>query len=154
MSATPVINNLTEAKSLLKMVTGKEYFDFKTDKTLANALEAFKYLSLNGLRYIPKYQMQIKELTGENTSNLKLDGKELIEELLSINNTNYLKAEQILLSKKLESILSYLTSGVIIYTHYTTGMIEPIQEFIKSKGFKFGTYTGEESLEEREVTPQ
>jgi superfamily II DNA or RNA helicase len=151
MSATPVINNLTEAKSLLEMVTGKEYSDFNTMKTLANALEAFKHLSLNGLRYIPKYEIQIKELTGENTPKLKLDGKDLLEELLSISNANYLKAEQILLPKKLEAIRPYLRAGVILYSHYTTGMIEPIVEFVKSCGFKFGTYTGEESLEEREA---
>ncbi len=151
MSATPVINNLTEAKSLLEMVTGKDYKDFNTMKTLANALEAFKHLSLNGLRYIPKYEIQIKELTGENTPKLKLDGKDLLEELLSISNTNYIKAEQILLPKKLTAIHHYLQSGVILYTHYTTGMIEPIIDFVKSCGFKFGTYTGEESLEEREL---
>lgn len=40
MSATPVINNLTEAKSLLEMVTGKDYEDFRTQNTLNNALEA------------------------------------------------------------------------------------------------------------------
>ena len=154
MSATPVINNLTEAKSLLEMVTGKDYSDFKTVKTLANALEAFKHLSLNGLRYIPKYEIQIKELTGENNPKLKLDGRELLEELLSISNANYSKAEQILLSKKLEAIRNYLRSGVILYTHYTTGMIEPIVEFVKSCGFQFGTYTGEESLEEREAAKQ
>ncbi|MBP6740404.1 MAG: DEAD/DEAH box helicase family protein, partial [Leptospiraceae bacterium] len=154
MSATPVINNLTEAKSLLEMVTGKDYKDFSTMKTLANALEAFKHLSLNGLRYIPKYEIQIKELTGENTPKLKLDGRELLEELLSISNANYSKAEQILLSKKLEAIRNYLRSGVILYTHYTTGMIEPIVAFVKSCGFKFGTYTGEEPLEEREAAKQ
>jgi superfamily II DNA or RNA helicase/protein-arginine kinase activator protein McsA len=154
MSATPVINNLTEAKSLLEMVTGKDYKDFSTMKTLANALEAFKHLSLNGLRYIPKYEIQIKELTGENTPKLKLDGSGLLEELLSISNANYSKAEQILLSKKLEAIRNYLRAGVILYTHYTTGMIDPIVAFVKSCGFKFGTYTGEEPLEEREAAKQ
>ena len=150
MSATPVINNLTEAKSLLEMVTGKDYSDFKTVKTLANALEAFKHLSLNGLRYIPKYEIQIKELTGENTPELKLDGTSLLEELLSISNANYLKAEQILLPKKLEAIRHYLRAGVILYSHYTTGMIEPIVEFVKSCGFTVVTFTGDESQDDRD----
>jgi len=34
MSATPVINNLTEARSLLEMVTGKEYDDLNTKKDI------------------------------------------------------------------------------------------------------------------------
>jgi superfamily II DNA or RNA helicase len=152
MSATPVINNLTEAKSLLEMVTGKDYSDFNTIKTLSNALEAFKHLSLNGLRYIPKYNIQIKELTGQNTAKLKLNGEELLDDLLLVPNSNYSIAEQILLPMKLEAIRSYLRSGTILYSHYITGMIEPIQNFLRSSGFKFGTYTGEESLEEREST--
>ena len=68
MSATPVINNLTEAKSLLEMITGKEYEDLNTNRTLTNALEVFKQMTLNGLRYIPKYQIVINELDGSNTS--------------------------------------------------------------------------------------
>ena len=78
MSATPVINNLAEAKSLLEIVTGKEYSDFNTKRTLPNALEAFKHLTLNGLRYLPKYEIQLKELTGENTPELKIDGTDLL----------------------------------------------------------------------------
>lgn len=147
-----MINNLTEAKSLLEMVTGREYSDFSTLKTLSNALDAFKHLSLNGLRYIPKYNIQIKELTGENTEELKIDGKGLVDQLLSVSSANYSKAEQILLSDKLSAVRPYLRSGVILYSYFTTGMTDKIADFVKLCGFKAGTYTGDEPSEEREET--
>jgi superfamily II DNA or RNA helicase len=41
MSATPVINNLIEAKSLLQLITGKDYEDISTRGTITNALKIF-----------------------------------------------------------------------------------------------------------------
>ncbi len=63
MSATPVINNLYEAKSLLCLMTGLDFDDLETRKTISNALKIFQQLILHGLRYIPKYDIEINELT-------------------------------------------------------------------------------------------
>jgi len=38
MSATPVINNLYEAKALLEMTRGEKFDELKTFSTIANAL--------------------------------------------------------------------------------------------------------------------
>ena len=81
MSATPVINNLIEAKSLLQLITGKEYDDISTRGTITNALKVFNQLLLNGIRYIPKYNIVLKELTGKNTEKLNIDGESLVESL-------------------------------------------------------------------------
>ena len=150
MSATPVINNLMEAKSLIEMVTGKEYSDFKILKSLPNALDAFKHLTLNGLRYLPKYDIQLKELTGENTPKLKIDGTDLLNELIKINNKDYLKAENLILSKKLDYIIPFLRTGTLIYSYFTTDMINKIESYVKACGYRVGTFTGEESNELRE----
>ncbi|MBL7870387.1 MAG: DEAD/DEAH box helicase family protein [Cyclobacteriaceae bacterium] len=150
MSATPVINNLTEAKSLLEMITGKEYEDMNTTRTLTNALEVFKQMTLNGLRYIPKYQIAIKELDGSNAPKLKIDGTHLLEKLLKIGNQNYLGAEHILLKEKLNAIQYYLKKGSIIYSYFTHEMIKPIVEHLTNLGYRVGTFTGEESIELRD----
>ncbi len=151
MSATPVINNLTEAKSLLELITGNEYDDLNTTRTLTNSLEVFKHMTLNGLRYIPKYNISIKELDGDTNSNLKIDGSQLLDKLLSFQNNNYLETEQTLLSLKLYALDNYLTKGVIIYSYFTHNMIPPIVEYVKKAGFKVATYTGEEPIEIREI---
>ena len=145
MSATPVINNLYEAKSLLKLMTGLEYDDLQTRRNLPNALKIFQQLILNGLRYIPKYDMNINELTGHNMSNLNIDGAHLLDKLLELSSSEYLEVEQLLTEDKLKVITPYLRKGVIIYSYYTTAIVKQIENYVKSLGFKCGTYTGEES---------
>ena len=150
MSATPVINNLTEAKSLLEMITGKEYEDLNTNRTLTNALEVFKQMTLNGLRYIPKYQIAIRELDASNTPTLRIDGRHLVDKLLNIGNQNYLGAERILLLEKLKAIQPFIKKGLMIYSYFTHKMIRPIVEHLTNLGYRVGTFTGEESMDERD----
>ena len=145
MSATPVINNLYEAKSLLNLMTGLEYDDLKTRRTLPNALKTFQQLILNGLRFIPKYDINITELTGQNMTNLNIDGSHLLDDLLALSGQDYISAEKLLLEDKLNAIAPYLKSGVVIYTYFTTGIVNKIEDFVTSLGFKVGTYTGDES---------
>jgi hypothetical protein len=145
MSATPVVNNLYEAKSLLQLLTGLDYNDIDTRRTLPNALKIFQQLILNGLRFIPKYDIEINELTGSNMTNLNIDGAHLLETILDLPQGNYIAVEKLLLDDKLEAIKPYLRKGVIVYSYLTTGFIKPIEKFVKKIGFTVGTYTGEES---------
>ncbi len=145
MSATPVINNLFEAKSLLQLMSGLEYEDLQTRRTIGNALNIFQQLTLNGLRFIPKYDISISELTGRNMSNLNIDGSHLLERLLMLTSNDYIGVEKLILNDKLEAITPYLKKGVIIYSYFTTGIISKIQKHVEALGFKVGTYTGEES---------
>ena len=154
MSATPVINNLTEARSLLELITGKEYEDLNTTRTLTNALEVFKHMTLNGLRYMPKYDIAIKELDGSNTGELKIDGSGILDKLLSFENNSYLETEQELLKLKLKAIDKYLCKGAIIYSYFTHKMILPIVEHLRNSGYKVATYTGEESMDTRELNKE
>lgn len=150
MSATPVVNNLYEAKSLLQLMTGLEYNDIETRRTLGNALKIFQQLTLNGIRFIPKYDIDMSELTGSNMSNLNIDGTHLLEDILLLSSNNYIAIEKLLLPDKLRAIQPYLRKGVIIYSYFTTGFISEIQEYIQSCGYSTATYTGEESLFIRE----
>ena len=154
MSATPVINNLIEAKSLLQLITGKEYDDISTRGTITNALKVFNQLLLNGIRYIPKYNIVLKELTGGNTNYLNIDGEYLVESLKANSNKDYLGLEKILLEPKLESIKKSLKPKTILYTYFTDDNKIPhqIAKFVKSQGYSVGFYIGEQSTEEREIS--
>lgn len=145
MSATPVVNNLYEAKSLLQLMTGLDYNDIDTRRTLGNALKIFQQLILNGLRFIPKYDIEMSELTGSNMTNLNIDGGYLLETILELPQSNYIAIEKLLLDDKLKAITPYLRKGVILYSYFTTGFINEIETYVKSQGFSIGTYTGEES---------
>jgi superfamily II DNA or RNA helicase len=145
MSATPVINNLFEAKSLLSLMSGLEYNDLQTRRTIGNAIKIFQQLTLNGLRFIPKYNIQINELTGRNMTNLSIDGSHLLNRLLELPQNDYIEVEKLILDDKLKSVTPYIRKGVIIYSYFTTGIINKIQQHVESLGFKVGTYTGDES---------
>lgn len=156
MSATPVINNLVEAKSLLQLITGKKYEDINTRGTISNALKIFNQLLLNGVRYIPKYDIVLKELTAENTPNLNIDGSSLTDKLKDNSNKDYLGLEKILLESKLTVLGDYLKPKTIIYTYFTDKDRIPkrIAKYVKSKGYSHALYIGEQSTEEREQSKQ
>ena len=152
MSATPVINNLIEAKSLLKLITGKKYDDIITRGTISNALKIFNQLLLNGIRYIPKYDIILKELTAENTPVLNIDGTDLTDKLKDNSNKDYLGLEKILLESKLTVLGNYLKPKTIIYTYFTDKDRIPkrVANYVKSKGYSHALYIGEQSTAERE----
>lgn len=145
MSATPVINELFEAKSLLQLMSGLEYNDLQTRRTIGNAIKVFQQLTLNGLRFIPKYNIQINELTGRNMSNLSIDGSHLLDKLLELPQNDFIGVEKVILDDKLKAVTPYIRKGVIIYTYYTTGITNKIKQHVEGLGFKVGTYTGDES---------
>ena len=60
MSATPVINNLYEAKALLELVKGVEFSDLQTYSSIANASAMHEKLILYGIRYRPQYAQTIE----------------------------------------------------------------------------------------------
>lgn len=151
MSATPVINDLFEAKSLLTLLSGLEYKDIETRRSINNAMKVYQQLHLNGLRYIPKYDINVKELTGKNTPDLKIDGTHLFDSILDIPVSRVLDIEQTLLKDKLIAIEPYIRKGVVIYTHYVEGMINPIKDTVEKLGFKPGFYTGDESPEFKKI---
>lgn len=143
MSATPVINTLFEAKSLLQLMTGLDYNELSDRRTLPNALEIFKQLTLNGLRFIPNYNINEVELTGQNLTNLNINGNHLLDELLLIPSNKYFEIERLLLPDKLNTIKQYLRKGTIIYSYFTDGIINEVKSFVEACGFSVGIYTGD-----------
>jgi hypothetical protein len=77
MSATPCINNLTEVRSIIELLTGVKHEEIGNRNTIANIHNAYKALLLNGFRYVPKYPIDIEERTIEvdcsNDAELYLD---------------------------------------------------------------------------------
>ena len=50
MSATPVINNLTEPKKLIELLSGEKHDDLETSDNVINGVEMYKALTRYGLR--------------------------------------------------------------------------------------------------------
>lgn len=138
MSATPVINGLTEPKKLLELLTSKEYNDLNTKTTVNNGIEMYKHLTRLGLRYKPNNSVNIVEIKKET------NGDELLDELLNTPKGNVAQFEKILLDKKLDIIKSDIKPGCLIYTHLITGFVNEIKDYVENLGFSAGLYTGDD----------
>jgi superfamily II DNA or RNA helicase len=148
MSATPVINNLYEAKALLEMTRGEKFDELKTFSTIANALAMHEKLMLHGIRYRPNYKIAIAESFPE------ISGEHLRPQLITAIKTSPLAVEQVLLSAKIDTIIAHLKTGTLIYTHYVEGMVEPLRKAIAAAGYKVGLFTGVEDTKERDSAKQ
>lgn len=136
MSATPVINNLYEAKALLELVKGMEFNELNTFSSMANASAMHEKLILYGIRYRPEYKQTIE------TEFKEISGNEYLSRLQKVRKGAILDLEKVLLDAKIETIISSLKKGTLIYTHYLTGLVTPLKRAIEKAGFKVGLFTG------------
>ncbi len=150
MSATPIINNLIEAKSLLEMIYSKKMDEIKTASSISNCMEIFQRLTNCGIRY---KNIGDNYLKSNRYTLLQVDGNHLIGTARHIKRENYLIIDRLLIETKLKAVLSYINSSkgkTIIYTHYVDGIDEYIYDFLTNIGYKVGVYTGSQSKISRE----
>ena len=134
MSATPVINNLLEARKLLEVVQGRSFADLGTQATAANALATHRALMVYGFRYRAPYEAEM------NFETLPVLGNGLLGELREA--ATVLEVEQVLLQAKLEAVRDYIRPGALIYSYYVDEMVEPIRRFVERLGYRVGMYIG------------
>ena len=140
MSATPVINNLFEGRSMIELITGKEHKDIDTNVNVNNCMYLFQKLSTIGTRYLPKYQVGIVE------DPRYIDCSDVVEEIREkgANRISVLDLELILTKKRIPEIIKHLEKKTLIYTHYIKGIGELLAEAISKEGYTVGFYTGED----------
>ena len=137
MSATPVVNSLSEGISLIETITGKDYSDLDSSPKLSNALVVHQHLTINGIRYKPRYNLVLNEKTIKKTDN------SLVTEIKE-NNNGILPLETILLNSKLELIAPLLKPGTIIFSLYVTEIFPILKKYIESCGYTTGQFSGED----------
>jgi Helicase conserved C-terminal domain/Type III restriction enzyme, res subunit len=140
MSATPVINSLDEAVSLLEMVTGHEYPDLDTRPKVSSALAIHEQLVIHGVRYVPRYEMELHE------RHVEILAPELAERLQSVGKGQVLAIETILTEAKLDTIAELSKPGtlIFIYSQFVDSIFPMIHERLTRKGFRVGAFNGED----------
>jgi len=138
MSATPLINDLHEARATLEMVTGRDFGDLPTRPSIPNAIGFHRLLVRHGLRFRPKYDQTVE------TKNVEVDGRQLLPALQQLPRKAYIPAlERVLLRAKLPEILPLVKPGTLVYTQFVEEMVEPLEAAIRAAGMSVGVYTGE-----------
>jgi len=144
MSGTPVVNNLYEAKSLIQILTGKEYKDIDTRRNISNAIKIYQQLLLNGLRYVPKYDIVVNEITGASSDRMEFDLSDKINDIEYYSSKgDYISIEKLMVNGKIETIKPFLSKNSIIYTYYVDegNILKNISDKVKELGFSTAIYS-------------
>jgi hypothetical protein len=140
MSATPVVNNLVEAKYLLEMLTGEDLSGLPTGTSVANAIEYHRRLVRHGVRYLPRYDQEIE------TTFPILDGSSSLPRLRGVEPGRVLQLEQATLDVKLAHLAGWLgergRTRTMIYAHYVREIVDQVVAAVGKAGFSAGVYTG------------
>ena len=136
ISATPVVNNLLEGRSLLELITGKIYDDVATRATIPNAVTLYEKLSAISVREMPDYPIhldtQIIDVEAEKPNSIQ------IKQLKS----NPLTIEKILTEARIPEIIKLIDGQTIIYTEYVEEIVEKIADAVRDAGYSFARFTG------------
>lgn len=139
MSATPVINNLFEGKTLIELITGIHHDELCTKPSVANCIALYQKLVSHGIRWLPKYNQRV------NIQPIEIDCSEFLDEIRNINpHGTMVDLEAILTSAKLPIILKHIKQKTIIYTHYLKNILEPLKVSIEGEGWKTAVYSGDD----------
>lgn len=164
MSATPVVNDLDEAKSVFRLISGAAP-GVGTEQTVSNVTKFHHRMRTLGVRQLPQLSHSIRRNTV--AVDITGDSATIVEELAGRRNSapggrlHGLQVEQALLPYKMPAIRTSVASSVgegkpvIVYSKFTTGMVDPIVEGVSDMKRPDGSavravrYTGDETPEER-----
>jgi uncharacterized protein YutD len=136
MSATPVINDHTEGKSLLEILTGTEYHDVETRPTIPNAVniyQKFMLLSVREKRQYSNVKTNFLEVEAPKPTTAKIE--QLIRSPSLIEN--------LLTEARIPEIIKHIDGQTIIYSEYVTGIIPKLETAVRSAGYSYTLFTGE-----------
>jgi hypothetical protein len=139
MSATPVINNLQEGKSMVELVTGLAHDDLDIRPTVPNCMALHQRLVTLGIRWMPEYNL------GYEQREIEVDCAPFLDEIRALGHHGTpLALEQILTRARLPIIRAHIEPKTLIYTHYVQGIDRLLREALVEDGWKVGFYTGED----------
>jgi superfamily II DNA or RNA helicase len=136
LSATPVVNNLMEGRSLLELITGKIYDDVATRPTIPNAVTLYEKLSTISIRELPQYSTDL------HTDHIEVEASRPPSISIKHLKSNPLSIEQFLTDARIPEILKHIEGQTIIYTEYVTDVIEKLSIAVDSAGYSYALYTG------------
>lgn len=156
MTATPVVNNMTEAYNLVEMVTGKKP-KFSMEHTLSNADAANKQMMQIGVRWTRKYPVELNRIQDKSVD-LSEHSEAISAEIERLGRGGPIHpshVERTLIKYKLPRITEIVkerlpSSPTIIYTEFVEGVSAPVAEHLRKEGLNVGVYTGSQSITERE----
>jgi len=136
LSATPVVNNLREGRSLLELISGKVYDDVAVRPTIPNAVTLYEKLSTISIRELPKYFADV------DTQTVEVIAKKPTEISVRHLKSNPLAIEKFLTDARIPEIVKLIEGQTIIYTEYVEDIIQQLSTAVHNVGYSYALYTG------------
>ncbi len=138
MSATPIINNLQEGKSLVELVSSLSQDDIGTSVTVPNCMKLYQKFTTMGFRMMPQHQQsRIPTIH-------PIDATPYLEELFALGHRPHpQQVEAVLVKARWSIIKQHLRPKTVVFTEYVKDIVPFLVEQIKqTTQFSVGTYTG------------
>ena len=143
MSATPVINNLFEGKSLLELIRQQEIKNVEETIDMNSCMNLYQHFVVNGIRMNPGQLSRTKQIKHE------VDATNLLPEIVNATKRGrggFHDIEQLLVKPKLSTLKDILVHGkkTVIFITYLKNTINPITRWLNANNFSYSVYTGDQ----------
>ena len=141
LSATPVINNLYEGRSLLELICQESFDDVEDKVDLNSCMNLYQHFIVHGIRMNPG------QLPRTTLIHHEVDATALLPEVVrATKRGNYHDIEQLLVQPKLECLGACLERGekTIIFITYIKNTLTPITRWLSANSFSYSVFTGDE----------
>jgi superfamily II DNA or RNA helicase len=137
MTATPIINNLQEGKSLIELVSGLEHNEIDVKVNVQNCMKVYQKFTTMGFRMMPTYR-------DDRLAKIHpIDCTPFLDDLLALGHTPHPQAvEAILVRSRWPKIKQCLRPKTVIFTDYVKDIVDFLRKSVIDAGFSVGLYTG------------
>ncbi|WP_115160774.1 DNA-directed RNA polymerase subunit alpha C-terminal domain-containing protein [Synechococcus sp. UW86] len=147
LSATPVINNLYEGRSLLELICQEPMEEIGETVDLNSCMNLYQQFVVHGIRMNPGQLARTKLIYQD------IDATSLLPKIAwATKKGSYHDIEQLLVEPKLSSLGRSLEHGIktVIFISYIKNTIKPITRWLDANNFSYSVYTGGEKEAQEE----
>ena len=141
LSATPVINNLYEGRSLIELICQETIEDVGEKVDLNSCMNLYQHFIVRGIRMNPG------KLPRTEISLHEVDATPLLPEIVrATKRGSFHDVEQLLVAPKIKGLRGMLKNGSksVIFITYIKNTLQPLCKWLAANNFKFSVFTGDE----------
>ena len=141
LSATPVINNLYEGRSLLELICQESMEGIGETVDLNSCMNLYQQFVVHGIRMNPGQLSRTRLIQQE------IDATSLLPQIVwATKKGTYHDIEQLLVEPKVAALGKCLGRGVktIVFVTYIKNTIKPIANWLSKNNYRYSIYTGDE----------
>ena len=139
LSATPVINNLLEGRSLIELVSQEALDGVDEEMDLNACMNLYQHFVVHGIRMNPGRLPRTELLL------VDVDATSILPQVISATRRgSYHDVEQLLVQPKLDALKACLEPGqkTVIFITYIKSTLDPLCQWLKQHGYSYSIYTG------------